>query len=73
LSAVAQVSFDDGKTESPIADLFVMTSSDTSVVKVGSDNGQGPGFVEGVNAGIASVSGGCFGVSTEMFHVRVVH
>ena len=66
------VSFDDGKTESPVADLFVMTSSDTGVVKAGSGNGQGPAFVEGVTAGIASVSGRYFGVSTAMFQVQVV-
>jgi hypothetical protein len=69
---VAQVSFDDGTTESPVADLFVMTSSDTGVVKVGSGNGQGPAFVEGVTAGIASVSGRYFGVSTAMVQVQVV-
>jgi hypothetical protein len=69
---LAQVSFDDGKTESPVADLFVMTSSDTGVVNVGSGNGRGPAFVEGVKAGIASVSGRYFGVSTAMFQVQVV-
>jgi hypothetical protein len=68
----AQVSFDDGKTESPVADLSVMTSSDTGVVRVGSGNGQGPAFSEGVKAGIASVSGRYFGVSTAMFQVQVV-
>jgi hypothetical protein len=68
----AQVSFDDGKTESPVADLFAMTSSDTGVVKVGGGNGQGPAFVEGVKAGIASVSGRYFGVSAAMFQVEVV-
>jgi hypothetical protein len=49
-----------------------MTSSDTGVVKVGSGNGQGPTFVEGVKAGIASVSGRYFGVSTAIFQVQVV-
>jgi hypothetical protein len=68
----AQVSFDDGTTESPVADLFVMTSSDTGVVKVGSGNGQGPAFVEGLKAGMASVSGRYFGVSTAMYQVSVV-
>jgi hypothetical protein len=46
--------------------------SPTGVVKVGSGNGQGPAFVEGVNAGIASVSGRYFGVSTAMFQVQVI-
>jgi hypothetical protein len=68
----ARVSFDDGKTESPVADLFVMTSSDTGIVKVGSGNSQGPAFVEGVTAGAASVRGRYFGASTAMFQVQVV-
>jgi hypothetical protein len=68
----AQVSFDGGRPESPVADLFVMTSSDPGVVKVGSGNGQGPAFVEGIKAGTATVSGRYFGISTATFQVQVV-
>src|SRR5262245_12700685 len=71
-SVNAQVSFDSGQTESPVADLFAMSSSDSTVLKVGSGNGQGAAFVEGVKAGTASVSGRYFGVSSGTFQVQVV-
>jgi hypothetical protein len=72
ISVGAQISFDSGQVEGPRADRFVVTSSDTSVIRAGSGMGQGQPFIEGLKEGTASVSGNYFGVSSATFQVQVV-
>jgi hypothetical protein len=71
VSVNARVSFDTGPIEVPYADAFVMTSSDTTIIRAGSGAGLGAPYIEGLKPGTASVTGRYFGVSSSTFQVQV--
>ena len=70
-SVNARVWFDTGQTEVPYADAFVMTSSDTTILRTGSGGGLGAPYIEGLKPGTASVTGRYFGVPSSTFQVQV--
>ena len=70
-SVNARVWFDTGQTEVPYVDAFVMTSSDTTILRTGSGGGLGAPYIEGLKPGTASVTGRYFGVPSSTFQVQV--
>jgi len=69
----AQVTFDTGAIESPVLEIFELTSSDPSILKAGSGSAEMDRVtIEGVSAGTASVTGRYFGASSEATSVTVV-
>ena len=68
-----QVTFDTGAVESPVLEVFELSSSDSSILKAGSGSVEMDRVsIDGVAPGTASVTGRYFGVSSPPKPVQVV-
>jgi hypothetical protein len=72
-SVGAQITFDTGATESPVLEIFELSSSEPSIVRAGSGSAEMDRVtIEAVATGTAAVTGRYFGVSSQAKPVQVV-
>ena len=72
-SVGSQVTFDTGAVETPVLEIFELTTSDSSIIRAGSGSAENDRIsIWGVAPGTASITGRYFGVSSAARPVQVI-